>query len=809
MKKIISLLLAIMLTASFAVISEAYDYVSREGWEITASSIHTNPNWPPERMIDGNPDTYWHSNYDESGTPIDKPPMTVTLTMPDMTSFSGFSYAPRQDNPSGIVTEYNFYVSDEYTGKAELIYSGSFEGDKEIKNVSFGYNISAKTVVFEILAGNYNYGTCAEFNLLVPSGAVSKTIKEASLGKSIEIGASGASEEDMAPTLPREGWTVTSSSVHPVENWMPERMLDGNVGTYWHSSYDNDGNRDMPPYRLTFTLPKAEVISGFSYVPRNDNPTGIVTAYNIYASETDDGKEERIYYGTMDNNKRTKFVDFGFNIKVKKVVFEITEANYNYGSCAEFYLHEGKEGYPGMEGVKKEVQKDGEKIRDKSGWTATASSAKGHYPARYAIDGRTETIWHTDYTDDGQGTILSIETCPHTLEITLPETTVISGFSYTPRSESGGRVFAYEFYITDADDGEWFKISEGRFDNNDAEKTVSFLGNTAVKKVMFKVTDAQSGYAVTAELDLLSENEEFETFSDYNEFLENYNGNRLIKISTDEMTATASSVWRAGHEGKLVVDGDIGSAWHSHPDDKGKYPFVLSVDLGAKHSVSQIMYYPRKDANGAVNGTWQDYSIWAGDDPENLELVLENAEIPADGQPHAIEFDEPVNARYYEFEISKGVNGYATCCELSFYERLADSVEENKAEYTLKIGSKIIKIKDDDGEREVETDVAPYIDGGYTQIPLRGLLEQMGAEFEWDGEYNRIKVTADGKIIEMQIFNNIVYVTNNAYGRVRYTLRSVPQIKDSRTFVPLRFISENLGYTVQWVAETQEIIITK
>lgn len=111
--------------------------------------------------------------------------------------------------------------------------------------------------------------------------------------------------------------------------------------------------------------------------------------------------------------------------------------------------------------------------------------------------------------------------------------------------------------------------------------------------------------------------------------------------------------------------------------------------------------------------------------------------------------------------------------------------------------------------REIRTDAAPYIDSGYTQIPIRGLLEQMDAEIEWDGEYNKITINADGTTVKMQIYNNLVNVITKRYGDVRYTLTSVPQIKDSRTFVPLRFISENLGYNVSWNSETQEIVITK
>jgi type IV secretory pathway component VirB8 len=59
----------------------------------------------------------------------------------------------------------------------------------------------------------------------------------------------------------------------------------------------------------------------------------------------------------------------------------------------------------------------------------------------------------------------------------------------------------------------------------------------------------------------------------------------------------------------------------------------------------------------------------------------------------------------------------------------------------------------------------------------------------------------------MQIRRKQVYVTN-AKGTVRYSFRTTPIIKDSRTFIPLRFISENLGYNVAWDGETRTITIT-
>lgn len=453
---------------------------------------------------------------------------------------------------------------------------------------------------------------------------------------------------------------------------------------------------------------------------------------------------------------------------------------------------------------------NGEKIKNKNGWEAVTSSSRlPLYPAKNAIDGKASSIWHSNYTDDGVSTIISHEENPHWIEVTLPKSTVISGFSYTPRENATGRILGYEFYVSDSDSGEWTLIETGTFADNATEKEVKFPMNIEIKKFKLQSVTSVGGYGVIAELDLFSEILENKTASNYEEFIEIYGSEKLIQIPSEAIQATASSVWRTDCDAGLAVDGVPRTAWHSHTDDKNRFPVTLDVDLGEVHSISEIIYLPRPD--NSMNGIWTKFNIWAGDDFDNLELVKENASFEVNLYDKKITFDEPVNAKYFEFEILAGSNGYATCGDLLFYEK-ASSIknrEENKKKYTLKIGSNEIKITENGETKTVTMDVAPYIDGGYTQIPLRGLLEEMGAEFTWDGEHSKITVVAGEVTIKLQIFNKLVTVTDKTYGEIRYTLRSVPQIKDSRTFVPLRFISENLGYAVTWDGDTEEITIVK
>ena len=73
-----------------------------------------------------------------------------------------------------------------------------------------------------------------------------------------------------------------------------------------------------------------------------------------------------------------------------------------------------------------------------------------------------------------------------------------------------------------------------------------------------------------------------------------------------------------------------------------------------------------------------------------------------------------------------------------------------------------------------------------------------------DGSQEKITVS-DGKTeMIFQIENTRVFVNE-----VRHGVIVAPSINNSRTFIPLRFVSEQLGYKVSWDGDTQTITIEK
>ncbi|MFZ5985876.1 MAG: copper amine oxidase N-terminal domain-containing protein [Bacillota bacterium] len=99
-------------------------------------------------------------------------------------------------------------------------------------------------------------------------------------------------------------------------------------------------------------------------------------------------------------------------------------------------------------------------------------------------------------------------------------------------------------------------------------------------------------------------------------------------------------------------------------------------------------------------------------------------------------------------------------------------------------------------------DVKPYIKNGRTLVPFRGILEAFGAKVDWNGAEKSVYAHNSTTYIYLKIGDSFAYVN----GR-KITLDVLAEIKDGRTFLPLRFISENLGAHVDWDNTTRTVTI--
>ena len=128
---------------------------------------------------------------------------------------------------------------------------------------------------------------------------------------------------------------------------------------------------------------------------------------------------------------------------------------------------------------------------------------------------------------------------------------------------------------------------------------------------------------------------------------------------------------------------------------------------------------------------------------------------------------------------------------------------------TLTIGSHDATV---DGEA-VANDAAPMIVNDRTMLPIRFVAEALGATVSWYQHSQTVTIKARNTTINIKIGEKTAEITKqlNTFNTKTETveLDSPAFIENDRTYLPLRFVAENLGAEVQWDGTTQTITITK
>ena len=122
-----------------------------------------------------------------------------------------------------------------------------------------------------------------------------------------------------------------------------------------------------------------------------------------------------------------------------------------------------------------------------------------------------------------------------------------------------------------------------------------------------------------------------------------------------------------------------------------------------------------------------------------------------------------------------------------------NSAAEKSKVIKLQIGSRIVNVDNE----AVIYDAAPVIRNDRTLVPIRIVTETLGGKVDWNGATKEVTLHIDGKEIKMTVGKTL-----EKYG-------VAPVIIDGRTFVPVRFVADELGATVAWDDATKTVTITK
>jgi len=105
--------------------------------------------------------------------------------------------------------------------------------------------------------------------------------------------------------------------------------------------------------------------------------------------------------------------------------------------------------------------------------------------------------------------------------------------------------------------------------------------------------------------------------------------------------------------------------------------------------------------------------------------------------------------------------------------------------------------------RAVAADVQPILEQGRVLIPLRVVMEELGAEVSFDDSTKTVQVTQTGTLLRLPIGGKSAQLNGSPV-----QLDVPAKVSGGRTLVPLRFVSQVLGCAVDWQDSSKTVAIT-
>ena len=454
------------------------------------------------RAFDGNPNTYWHTQYSNAQPSL---PHEIQIDLGGSYSLSGFRYLPRQDGAtSGRIGQYAFYVSTDSSNWGAAVATGTFPN-----------TMAEQQVLFSTKTGRY-----------IRLRALSEVtgLQFTSVGEISVIGSGGHPPNGVivsppGPVIIAPGASVTfqGTGSDPDGNVPLTYAWNFGTGGPGTSVEQNPGAVVFPTpgiYTVTFTVRDAASLQDptpatrIVTVTENAPPDGAIAtptdnvviaaggSVAFSGSGTDPDNHLPLSYlwtfeggtpstSTVQNPGPVTFAEPGHHV----VTLTVTDGNGL------------SDPIPAMRTVTVATQSN---VIPRTGWTVRFASSQELVAvdgrATNAFDGDPDTVWATTwYTGPPP---------PYEIQIDLAGSHSINGFRYLPwQVLAAARVGQYEFYVSEDFNNWGSPVAVGAFaiGNRAPEEEVVFPAKSG-RYVRFRVLSAGSNAngVIVAELNVLS-----------------------------------------------------------------------------------------------------------------------------------------------------------------------------------------------------------------------------------------------------------------------------------------------------------------
>jgi len=262
----------------------------------------------------------------------------------------------------------------------------------------------------------------------------------------------------VSANIPHTNWTLKyADSQEPTGQNGAANAFDGKNSSFWHTQWSNGA--PACPHEIQINLGKSYSIDSFSYLPRQDGVSnGNIARYEFYLSSDGVNWGTAVATGTFANNASLKQITFAAKIGQYLRLRALSEVNGNpWTSAAEINITGSSQTSSAS------IPHTGWSLKYADSQELTGQNGA----ATNAFDGKTTTIWHTQWSS-------STPAYPHEIQINLGKSYSIDSFSYLPRQDgvTNGNIARYEFYIS-SDGVNWgTAVATGTFANTTLLKQV-------------------------------------------------------------------------------------------------------------------------------------------------------------------------------------------------------------------------------------------------------------------------------------------------------------------------------------------------
>lgn len=133
---------------------------------------------------------------------------------------------------------------------------------------------------------------------------------------------------------------------------------------------------------------------------------------------------------------------------------------------------------------------------------------------------------------------------------------------------------------------------------------------------------------------------------------------------------------------------------------------------------------------------------------------------------------------------------------------ILNNTGEDSRSVILFLGESTVSLKEGKKHDAIKMDVVPYTINDRTLVPIRFVMEAFKAEVDWNESEEIATVLKGNTTITLKPGSEYITVDG-----IDVKIDTVIELVNNRMMIPLRFISEGLGYEVLWDETTEKITV--